>query len=85
VDDTSSIIDVASKLDVVTILVLIGIAGARAFWVFGWVYRDQVDQTTYWRGVAERLLNIAETTTERMPPVVESQRRAGRFGSGSDD
>lgn len=82
--DDGQLIDLASRLDVVTLLVLIGIAGARAFWVFGWVYRDQVEQTNYWRSVAERLLNIAETTTEALPPIVH-ERKHTRFGSGADD
>jgi len=68
------LIDNASRLGTVALMMLVIYGGAKAIWVFGWVYRDKVDECEYWRGVAERLLNITETTTEAAQPLIEQRR-----------
>jgi hypothetical protein len=53
--------------------------GARRFWVFGWVHREIVERLekevetmtidrNYWRDVALRGTNVAETVVRRAKP-----------------
>lgn len=47
------------------------LAGARGLWVFGWIYRAEVEESKYWRDralIGTGLAEIAEAEAERRTP-----------------
>lgn len=72
-------IELADKLGVVALLLLIMVGGARRWWVFGWTYNDLSTQhetlrgeKNEWKELALRSTNLAESLNEL--------RKAGRIG-----
>lgn len=77
------VIDIAARIGIGSLLALLLFFGNRRVWVYGWTYDAKAEEADYWRGVAERLLNIAETTTEALPPSVTQQPIRPRHGTRS--
>ena len=55
-----------SDLGAVAMLLLILIAGARGWWVFGWHYREVARERDAWREIALSTTNLAERAIERL-------------------
>jgi len=55
-----------SDLGIVAILILILIAGARGWWVFGWHYEEVARERDAWREIALSTTNLAEKAIERL-------------------
>lgn len=43
-------------------------AGTRKFWVFGWTYKDCVEEKLEWKKAAMRGVSVAEKAVEKKEP-----------------
>jgi Mn2+/Fe2+ NRAMP family transporter len=43
-------------------------AGARKYWVFGWTYRDCVEEKNEWKKAAMRGVAVAERAVDKNKP-----------------
>lgn len=59
--DSVTFLDYVSKAGVVVILIVILYGGWRRWWVFGWQYRDCVDEKNEWKEAALKSTHIAES------------------------
>jgi hypothetical protein len=55
-----------SEVGMVVLLILILIAGARGWWVFGWHYEEVVRERDAWREIALSTTNLAEKAIEKL-------------------
>lgn len=55
-----------SDLSTVALLILILIAGARGWWVFGWHYDEVARERDAWREIALSTTNLAERAIQRL-------------------
>jgi len=61
-----ALVTALSDLGTVALLLLILIAGARNWWVFGWHYEEIARERDAWREIALRGLGVAEQLLERL-------------------
>lgn len=55
-----------SDLGTITLLLLILIAGARGWWVFGWHYEEVARERDAWREIALSTTSLAEKAIQRL-------------------
>ncbi len=55
-----------SDLGTIALLLLILIAGARGWWVFGWHYEEVARERDAWREIALSTTSLAEKAIQRL-------------------
>jgi hypothetical protein len=58
----AQLLSVVSDGGVIGLLLVVLVGGARAWWVWGWVYRASVRDRDMWRRLALSGTNLAERT-----------------------
>lgn len=70
-----NLLDYVSRAGVVVMLVLILYGGWRKWWVFGWQYRDCVEEKNEWKAVALKSTHIADAAATAGEHLVERERK----------
>jgi len=63
--DVSTLLEIVQSGGIIALLIVIIYGGSKNWWVFGWQYRKQVEETEWWKNVCVRLLNISESAIEK--------------------
>jgi hypothetical protein len=77
-EPTLTIIDYVSKGGIVVFLLLAIYGGIKRWWVFGWLYKDMVDERNEWRSLAldnQSLVNTTASIGERLIAGGTTQQR----------
>ena len=65
---TPELLEAASRLSVVALLMLIIWGGYKKWWVFGWTYQQSEREKEEWKATALQLAGIAKAVVGRNEP-----------------
>jgi hypothetical protein len=74
----TDLLDLGSKITVVTMFIIIVYGGAKGWWVFGWYYQEKLDHCDRLQEQIDRLTGISERTIDLAEPVIRGQRGGSR-------
>jgi hypothetical protein len=72
------IVNIASKIGLGSLLIVILYGGARRWWVFGWYYDAKVMECEALQERLDRVAGLTERTVETIETAVRSPRRGSR-------
>lgn len=73
--DLNQVLDVIAKGDVAVLLALIIFAGARRWWVWGWVYDDKTREAEDFKALAKAQTDNAEAITQQASRALDLAER----------
>ena len=76
--DFNDILNFVDKGGTIGLLVVILIGGMRAWWVWGWLYREVVEEKNEWKDIALRGIISAEEAVDIVEKTPIPQVRRGR-------
>lgn len=75
--DSMTFLDYVSRAGVVVILIIILYGGWKKWWVFGWQYRECVDEKNEWKQAALRSTHIGEAVVAATEHLVRNSKEEG--------
>lgn len=70
------LVNVASKLSLATLLIIILVGGYQGLWVYGPTYKQMVAERDEWKSLALKGANVATQAAQRALPVIGAAPQA---------